>query len=109
MGESRSAVLIAVEEMRTEASQPLGKQSWKKRRSAAAAVVGVLSYGRNRKVIIEALHDKDCVLGNILAAHYLFSSDHSRAKSYLEAATSNLGQFSAAKAFRWYDSDPHFR
>ncbi|RID53575.1 hypothetical protein BRARA_G00959 [Brassica rapa] len=53
----------------------------------------VLSYGRNRKVILEApLHDKDCVLGNILAAHYLSSSDHHRAKSYLEAATSNLEQ-----------------
>ncbi|ANM70897.1 unnamed protein product [Arabidopsis thaliana] len=39
--ESRSAVLKAVEETRTEASQPLGKQSWKKRRRAAAAVVGV--------------------------------------------------------------------
>lgn len=54
-------------------------------------VFQVLSYGRNRKVILEApLHDKDCVLGNILAAHYLVSSDHSRAKSYLEAASSNL-------------------
>ena len=54
-------------------------------------VFQVLSYGRNRKVILEApLHDKDCVLGNILAAHYLSSSDHHRAKSYLEAATSNL-------------------
>lgn len=39
---SRSAVLNAVEEIRTEASQPLGKQSWKKRRSTAAAVVGVV-------------------------------------------------------------------
>lgn len=35
-------------------------------------------------------YDKDCVLGNVLAAHYLSSSDHSRAHSYLEAAASNL-------------------
>jgi tetrahydromethanopterin S-methyltransferase subunit G len=42
MEESRSAVLKAVEEMRTEASQPLGKQSWKKRRITAAAVVGLV-------------------------------------------------------------------
>uniref|UniRef100_A0A1J3DKZ4 Tetratricopeptide repeat protein 38 n=1 Tax=Noccaea caerulescens TaxID=107243 RepID=A0A1J3DKZ4_NOCCA len=51
----------------------------------------VLSYGRNRKVIVEApRYDKDCVLGNVLAAHYLSSSDHSRANSYLEAAASTL-------------------
>ncbi|XP_019095160.1 PREDICTED: tetratricopeptide repeat protein 38-like isoform X2 [Camelina sativa] len=53
----------------------------------------VLIYGRNRKVILEApIYDKDCVLGNILAAHYLSSSDHSRANSFVEAATSNLEQ-----------------
>ncbi|CAH8390892.1 unnamed protein product [Eruca vesicaria subsp. sativa] len=53
----------------------------------------VLSFGRNGKVILEApLHDKDCVLGNILAAHYVSSSDYHRAKSYLKAATSNLEQ-----------------
>lgn len=40
--ESRSAVLKGVEEIKTEASQPLGKQSWKKRRITAAAVVGVV-------------------------------------------------------------------
>jgi len=51
----------------------------------------VLSYGRKRKVILEApLLDKDCVLGNILAAHFLSSSDPSRANSYVEAAASNL-------------------
>lgn len=38
--ESRSATLKAVEETRTEASQPLEKQSWKKRRMTAGAVVG---------------------------------------------------------------------
>uniref|UniRef100_M4E7A3 Uncharacterized protein n=1 Tax=Brassica campestris TaxID=3711 RepID=M4E7A3_BRACM len=53
----------------------------------------VLSYGRNWKVILEApLHDKDCVLGNVLAAHYLSSSDHSKANTYVEAARSNLEQ-----------------
>ncbi|CAH8253428.1 unnamed protein product [Arabidopsis lyrata] len=53
----------------------------------------VLSYGRKRKVILEApLYDNDCVLGNILAAHYLSSSDPSRANSYVEAAASNLEQ-----------------
>lgn len=47
-------------------------------------------------MIVEApLHDKDCVLGNVLAAHYLSSSDHHRAKSYLEAATSNLVSLSS--------------
>lgn len=40
--ESRSAVLKAVEEIRIEESQPLEKQSWKKRRIVAAAVVGVV-------------------------------------------------------------------
>ncbi|KAG5385546.1 hypothetical protein IGI04_037016 [Brassica rapa subsp. trilocularis] len=56
----------------------------------------VLSYGRNWKVILEApLHDKDCVLGNVLAAHYLSSSDHSKANTYVEAARSNLEQSTA--------------
>ena len=51
----------------------------------------VLSYGRNWKVILEApLDDKDCVLGNVLAAHYLSSSDHSKANTYVEAARSNI-------------------
>lgn len=41
MSASRSALLKEVEERRTEASQPLGRrQSWRKRRSVAAAVVG---------------------------------------------------------------------
>ncbi|KAL0705132.1 hypothetical protein Bca4012_071557 [Brassica carinata] len=53
----------------------------------------VLSYGRNWKVILEApLDDKDCVLGNVLAAHYLSSSDHSKANTYVEAARSNIEQ-----------------
>lgn len=39
---SRSAELKGVEEMRMEASQPFIKQSWKKRRSVAAAVVGLV-------------------------------------------------------------------
>ncbi|KFK44628.1 hypothetical protein AALP_AA1G283300 [Arabis alpina] len=53
----------------------------------------VLSFGRNRKVILQApLYDKDCVLGNILAAHYLCSSAPSRASFFVEAAKSNLEQ-----------------
>uniref|UniRef100_A0A2N9EC03 Tetratricopeptide repeat protein 38 n=1 Tax=Fagus sylvatica TaxID=28930 RepID=A0A2N9EC03_FAGSY len=50
----------------------------------------VLSYGRERSVILEApVHDKDCVLANILAAHFLCSSDPSRAPSHFQAAKSN--------------------
>lgn len=37
---SRSALLKGVEETRMDASQPPTKQSWKKRRRVAAAVVG---------------------------------------------------------------------
>nr|DAD31043.1 TPA_asm: hypothetical protein HUJ06_009894 [Nelumbo nucifera] len=39
---SRSALLKALEEMRTEASQPSTMQSWKKRRRVPAAVVGLV-------------------------------------------------------------------
>jgi len=42
MSASRSAELKGVEEMRMEASQPLGKQSWKKRRRVPAAVLGLV-------------------------------------------------------------------
>ncbi|XP_022775989.1 tetratricopeptide repeat protein 38-like isoform X1 [Durio zibethinus] len=53
----------------------------------------VLCYGRDRRVILEApVHDKDCVLANILAAHFLCSSDPSKAPSYIEAAKSRLEQ-----------------
>ncbi|EOY00230.1 Tetratricopeptide repeat (TPR)-like superfamily protein isoform 2 [Theobroma cacao] len=53
----------------------------------------VLSYGRDRRVILEApVHDKDCVLANILAAHFLFSSDPSEASLHIEAAKSRLEQ-----------------
>lgn len=40
MSASRSALEKWVEEIKTEASQPSMKQSWKKRRRVAAAVVG---------------------------------------------------------------------
>ncbi|KAK7407322.1 hypothetical protein VNO78_09139 [Psophocarpus tetragonolobus] len=51
----------------------------------------VLIYGRERSVILEAVaHDKHCVLANILAAHYLQSSDSSRALTCLHAAKSHL-------------------
>ncbi|XVF02307.1 hypothetical protein REPUB_Repub04eG0164400 [Reevesia pubescens] len=53
----------------------------------------VLCYGRDRRVILEApVHDKDCVLANILAAHFLYSSDPSKAPSHIEAAKSRLEQ-----------------
>ncbi|KAG8366277.1 hypothetical protein BUALT_Bualt17G0059700 [Buddleja alternifolia] len=51
----------------------------------------VLSYGRNRSVILEATKsDPQCVLGNILAAHFLCSADSSRAPLLIDAAKSRL-------------------
>ncbi|KAL0385676.1 UNVERIFIED_CONTAM: hypothetical protein Sradi_2961900 [Sesamum radiatum] len=51
----------------------------------------VLSYGRNRSVILEAPEsDPECVLGNILAAHFLCSADSSRAVPLINAAKSHL-------------------
>ncbi|KAJ7953731.1 tetratricopeptide repeat protein 38 [Quillaja saponaria] len=53
----------------------------------------VLIYGRKRYVILEApVHDKDCVLANILAALFSYSSDPSQALSFLQAAKSCLEQ-----------------
>nr|GMN27757.1 hypothetical protein TIFTF001_049394 [Ficus carica] len=53
----------------------------------------VLIYGRERFVILKATeNDKDCVLANILAAHFLSSSYPSLAPSYLHAAKSRLEQ-----------------
>ncbi|XWS63578.1 hypothetical protein CRYUN_Cryun06bG0112600 [Craigia yunnanensis] len=53
----------------------------------------VLCYGRFRRVILEApVHDKYCVLANILAAHFLCSSNPSKAPSHIEAAKSRLEQ-----------------
>lgn len=54
----------------------------------------VLSYGRERRVILEAAeHDKDCVLANILAAHFLSSSDSFKASLHIRAAKSRLVNF----------------
>ena len=51
----------------------------------------VLSYGRERRVILEAAeHDKDCVLANILAAQFLSSSDSFKASLHIRAAKSRL-------------------
>ncbi|KAJ0094320.1 hypothetical protein Patl1_16301 [Pistacia atlantica] len=51
----------------------------------------VLSYGRERRAILEAAeHDKDCVLANILAAHFLASNNPSKASAYIHAAESRL-------------------
>ncbi|KAF8040555.1 hypothetical protein BT93_B2704 [Corymbia citriodora subsp. variegata] len=53
----------------------------------------VLSYGKKRSVILEAVDcDGDCVLANILAAHYLCSADPSRSPSRFQAAKSRLEQ-----------------
>ena len=47
--------------------------------------IKVLSYGRERSVILEALvHDKDCVLANILAATFLCSFDEYMSMGSLE-------------------------
>lgn len=54
----------------------------------------MLSYGRRRSVILEAtVHDKDCVLANVLAAHFLSSSDSSRAHYHLQAAKAGVVSF----------------
>ncbi|MQM05976.1 hypothetical protein Taro_038791 [Colocasia esculenta] len=51
----------------------------------------VLSYGRDRKVILEASkRDPDCVLANVLAAHFVASKKPSAAVGYLTAAASRL-------------------
>ncbi|XP_038891807.1 tetratricopeptide repeat protein 38 isoform X2 [Benincasa hispida] len=51
----------------------------------------VLSYGRKRSVILDAtVHDKDCVLANVLAVHFLSSSDPSRVHHHLQAAKAGL-------------------
>ncbi|XP_047957692.1 uncharacterized protein LOC125203401 isoform X2 [Salvia hispanica] len=51
----------------------------------------VLSYGRKRSVILEApKSDPECVLGNILAAHFICSADPSRAPEFIDAAKSHL-------------------
>ncbi|KAL3631103.1 hypothetical protein CASFOL_024087 [Castilleja foliolosa] len=56
----------------------------------------VLSYGRNRSVILEAPNsDSECVLGNILAAHFLCSAGSSRVHQLIDAAQSNLEQASS--------------
>ncbi|KAL6533551.1 hypothetical protein OROMI_027663 [Orobanche minor] len=58
----------------------------------------VLSYGRERSVIPEApKSDPECVLGNILAAHFLCSSDSSRAPEFIDAAKSHLEYASSYK------------
>lgn len=51
----------------------------------------VLSYGRERRVILESVtHDNYCVLANTLAAHFVYSSDSSRATALLHTAKSHL-------------------
>lgn len=51
----------------------------------------VLSYGRNRAIILEApVNDPACILGNALAAHFLCSKDLLKASALLAAAASGL-------------------
>ncbi|XP_042499209.1 tetratricopeptide repeat protein 38 [Macadamia integrifolia] len=53
----------------------------------------LLTYGRERGVILEAVsHDPDCVLANILVAHCFSTSDPSRLSYHLAAAESRLVQ-----------------
>lgn len=52
----------------------------------------VLSYGRNRAVILEApINDPACVIGNVLAAHFIGSQDLHKVSSLLSAAAAALG------------------
>ncbi|XP_073295131.1 uncharacterized protein [Primulina huaijiensis] len=56
----------------------------------------VLGYGRKRSVILDAPRsDPLCVLGNILAAHFLCSADSSRAPPFIDAAKSCLNHASS--------------
>ncbi|XP_073035847.1 uncharacterized protein [Primulina eburnea] len=56
----------------------------------------VLGYGRKRSVILDAPRsDPQCVLGNILAAHFLCSADSSRAAPFIDAAKSCLNRASS--------------
>lgn len=56
----------------------------------------VLGYGRKRSVILDAPRsDPQCVLGNILAAHFLCSADSSRAPPFIDAAKSCLNHASS--------------
>ncbi|PKU79744.1 hypothetical protein MA16_Dca010972 [Dendrobium catenatum] len=51
----------------------------------------VLSYGRNRAIILDApANDPACVLGNALAAHFLCSKDLPKASSLLVSAAAAL-------------------
>ncbi|KAL3824189.1 hypothetical protein ACJIZ3_020218 [Penstemon smallii] len=51
----------------------------------------VLNYGRKRSVVLEApKSDPHCVLGNILAAQFLISTDFSRASELIDDAKSHL-------------------
>ncbi|KAI4330092.1 hypothetical protein MLD38_028399 [Melastoma candidum] len=53
----------------------------------------VLSYGRERSVILDAVKlDESCVLANVLAAHFLCSYDPSRVPARVRAAEDHLDQ-----------------
>lgn len=53
----------------------------------------VLSYGRKRAIIMEApVHDGNCVLGNILAAYFLSSTNHSKASTFFQTAKAHYGE-----------------
>lgn len=56
----------------------------------------VMIYGRKRSIIMDApIHDGHCVLANILAAHFLSSTDSSKASSFLQAAKSHYDEATA--------------
>ncbi|KAL2904295.1 Tetratricopeptide repeat protein 38 [Bienertia sinuspersici] len=53
----------------------------------------VLNYGRNMSIILEApIHDKNCVLGNTLAARFSSISHPSQALSFLQSAKSHYDE-----------------
>ncbi|XAR64959.1 hypothetical protein NMG60_11008868 [Bertholletia excelsa] len=53
----------------------------------------VLSYGRERYVILKATeHDPNCVLAKTFVAHFLCCADPSLARSHLQAAEARLGE-----------------
>ncbi|KAH6815684.1 Tetratricopeptide repeat superfamily protein [Perilla frutescens var. frutescens] len=81
-----------------EAEMKLDKWGYQVRTSSDACISAInsyyhqlLSYGRKRSVILEApKSDPECVLANILAAHFLCSADSSRAPDFINAAKSHL-------------------
>lgn len=59
--------------------------------SIVRLVLKILSYGRNKAVILDASRsDPSCVLANTLAANFLFNHNPSKALSHLQSASLQL-------------------